>query len=69
MHPPESAGKIELIGEAKLVADLLDRQLRGVEQLHRALHAQVIEVTPRRVTGKAPEQRRVMGPGQIHKDG
>src|SRR5271167_4313620 len=66
VHPSESAGKIKLIGEAELVADLLDGQLRCVEQLHGALHAQVVEVAARRVTGQALKQRRVVRPGKIH---
>ena len=62
VHSSKSAREIELIGEPQEIADLLDGQLRGVEQLHSSLHAQVIEITPRRVTRQAPKQGRIMGP-------
>jgi hypothetical protein len=38
----ERAGKVKLIGKTKLIADGFDGQICGVEQLDRALHAQMV---------------------------
>ncbi len=46
VHLPECAGEIKLVREPELIADLLDGQIRGVEQLHGVLHAQMVQVSP-----------------------
>src|SRR5258706_10604995 len=66
VHLSEGAGEIKLVGKAKLIADLLDGQFCGVEQLHRALHPQVIQITQRCVTGHAAERGRVMRAREIY---
>ena len=60
VHLAESARKIKLLGKSKLVADLLDGKVSAVEQLYGVLHAQMIEIAQRRVTGHAPKESRVM---------
>jgi len=42
MHFAEGPGKVKLIRKPKLIADMFDGQIRGVQQLHRPLHAQMI---------------------------
>ena len=44
MHLFEGAGKVKLVGKTKQIADLFDWQTGGIQQLHRPLHAQVIQV-------------------------
>jgi hypothetical protein len=44
VHFRERPRKIELVAKSKLVTDLFDGQISGVEQLHGALHPQVIEI-------------------------
>jgi len=39
VHLAERARKIKLVAKSKLIADLFDRQIRAVEQLHGLLHA------------------------------
>ena len=60
VHLPERAGEIKLVREPESVADLLDGQIRGVEQLHSVLHAQMVQVAERRVTRDPPKQCRVV---------
>jgi hypothetical protein len=42
MELGEGAGEIELVGKSKLIADGFNGQIRAVEQLHGALHPQVV---------------------------
>src|SRR6266536_1571540 len=44
VHPAERPRKVKLVAEAELIADLLDRQVRAVEQLHGVLHPQMVQV-------------------------
>ena len=61
----KGAGKIKLVGETELIADGFDGQMGRVEQLHRALHSQVIEIQQRRVAGDMLEQRVVVRTGKV----
>ena len=65
----EGAREIKLVRKPKLIADGFDGQIRAIEQLHRALHPQVIQVHQRRVTRNAVEQIGVVGARQIHHGG
>src|SRR6266436_7285887 len=60
VHLPECAGEIKLVREPELIADLLDGQIRGVEQLHGVLHAQMVQVAQRSVAGHPPKKSRVV---------
>ena len=42
VHPAKSAGKVKLVGKTKLFADLFDGEIRGVQELHGLLHAQMV---------------------------
>src|SRR5215469_5359066 len=56
----KGTGKIKLIGKTQLIADGFDGQFRGIEQLDRALHAQMIQVKQRGIPGGPFEHRGVM---------
>ena len=45
VHLVECARKVELIGKTKMIADLLDGPVSCIQQLHGALHPQMIQVT------------------------
>src|ERR1022692_1660482 len=66
VHLPEGAGKIKLVGETELIADVLDGQISGVEQLHRALHAEMVQVAQGGIDRHAPKRSRVVRLRQIH---
>jgi hypothetical protein len=42
VHLAESTGKVKLVGKTKLFADLLDGEIRGVQELYSLLHAQMV---------------------------
>jgi len=62
----EGAREVKLVGKSKLFTNCFDGQIRAVQQLHRALHPQMIQVHQRRVAGHAMENLAVMRAGQIH---
>jgi len=69
VHLAEGAGEIKLVGEAELITDLFDGPFSGVEQLHRALHPQMVQIIQGRIPGRAPKRGCVVRARKIHQRG